>query len=136
MISKFLSPAEWQGSIGKLILRLAFGGSMLFSHGIPKLQAWSEKSATFPDPIGVGNEVSFALIIFAEAFCAGLVVLGGLTRFALIPLIISMATAFFVIHGVDPFNVKELSFLYLTAFTALFFIGPGRLSVDSLIARQ
>jgi putative oxidoreductase len=136
MISRFLSPDEWQGFIGKLALRLAFGGSMLFFHGIPKLQAWSEKSATFPDPMGIGNEASMALTIFAEAFCAALVVLGGLTRFALIPLIIAMGTAFFVIHGSDPYNVKELAFLYLAAFTAMFFIGPGRLSVDSLIGRK
>lgn len=136
MIARVLSPDEWQGAIGKLILRLAFGGSILFAHGIPKLQAWSEKAATFPDPIGLGNEFSFGLTIFAEAFCAALVVLGGLTRFALIPLIIVMATAFLVIHGSDPYNVKELAFLYLMAFTAMFLIGPGRLSVDSIISRK
>lgn len=136
MMNRFLGPDEWHGAIGKLVLRLVFGGSMLFSHGIPKLQAWSEKAASFPDPIGVGNEASFALTIFAEAFCAGLVVLGGLTRFALIPLIIAMATAFFLIHGADPFNVKELSFLYMGAFITMFFIGAGRLSIDSLIARK
>ena len=136
MMNRILSPDEWHGAIGKLVLRLAFGGSMLFAHGIPKLQAWSEKASSFPDPIGVGSEASFALTIFAEAFCAALVVLGGLTRFALIPLIIAMATAFFVVHGADPFNVKELAFLYLGAYIAMFFIGAGRLSIDSLIGRK
>ena len=135
MLKRLLSAEEFWGDLGKLALRIVFAGTMLFVHGIPKLQAWSEKAETFPDPLGVGNKVSYALVIFAEAFAAGLVLLGGLTRLALVPLIFNMGVAFFVIHGPDPFAVKELAFLYLAAYTALFFVGPGRVSLDALMNR-
>lgn len=135
MLKKLLSSGEWFGDLGKLALRIVFGGGMLFFHGLPKLQSWSEKAATFPDPLGVGHEASLGLVIFAEAFAAALVLLGALTRLALIPLIINMAVVFLVIQGADPYSVRELGFLYLTAYIALFFVGPGRISVDAIISK-
>ncbi len=136
MIAKFLGSGEWFGDLGKLVLRLAFGGSMLFAHGIPKLQSWSEHSAAFPDPFGVGSQVSMGLAISAELFAAGLVMIGALTRLSLIPLMVTMAVAFFWAHGADPWKIKELAFLYMAAFGALFFVGPGRISVDAVLNKS
>lgn len=134
MFAKLLNSGEWYGSLGKLALRLAFGGTLLFAHGIPKLQAWSEKSVTFPDPLGFGSPASMGLAISAEVFAAALLVAGLLTRLALVPLIITMGMAFFVIHAADAWAVKEMAFLYLAAFVALLFVGPGRFSVDALLS--
>lgn len=136
MMSKLMSSGEWMGDLGKLGLRLGLAGTMLIAHGLPKIQAWNEKSAVFPDPMGLGSPTSMGLAIAAETFAAGLVVIGALTRLSLIPLIITMATAFFVIHGSDPWQQKELAFIYLVGFSALFFVGPGRLSVDSLLLKK
>lgn len=133
MLDKLLSPGEWFGDLGKLALRVALGGSMLFAHGIPKIQGWAEKSSVFPDPFGIGNAPSMALAISAEAFAASLLILGALTRLSLLPLIVTMAVAFFVIHGADPYSQKELSFIYLAGFTGLFFVGPGRISLDAVL---
>lgn len=90
---------------------------------------------SFQDPFGVGGTISLGLAIFAEVFCAILVVLGLWTRLALIPLIATMAVAFFIIHSGDPFIKKELSLLYLIGFSALFAGGPGLYSVDAKIRR-
>lgn len=113
-----------------LLLRVTFGGTMLFAHGLPKLMAYADKADSFPDPIGLGGPLSLALVIFAEFFCSIAVLLGLLTRLALVPLIFNMAVAVFVIHGADPFNVKELAFVYLVVYAALFLNGPGRFSLD------
>ncbi len=136
MMAKLMSSGEWMGDLGKLGLRLALGGTMLIAHGLPKIQVWAEKSPVFPDPFGLGSSTSMALAIAAETFAAGLVVIGALTRLSLIPLIITMAVAFFVIHAADPWQQKELAFVYLAGFSALFFIGAGRLSVDSLLLKK
>jgi putative oxidoreductase len=116
--------------IGLLVFRVVFGGLMLIQHGYSKLTGFSEKAAAFPDPIGVGSEVSLAMAVSAEFFCAALVVVGLATRIAAIPLIITMAVAAFYIHGADPLADKELALLYGTAFLTLFLSGPGRLSLD------
>ena len=122
-------------SVSLLILRLFFGGVMLFAHGWPKLAAINERISTFPDPLGVGSPLSYSLAVFAEVGCAILVMVGLMTRFALVPLIITMAVAFFVVHGADPFAKKELAFMYLAAYVAMLLPGPGLFSLDARIAR-
>ena len=119
--------------IGLLLLRVGAGAVMLVEHGLPKLEAFSEKSAKFPDPFGVGNEQSLMLVIFAEVFCAIGVVLGLATRLVVVPLLITMAVAFFIIHGADPFQKKELALLYAIPFITLLFTGAGALSMDQFI---
>ena len=95
-----------------LFLRLFIGGMML-SHGWAKLASFSTLSATFPDPLGVGSTLSLLLILFAEVGCSCLLIFGLMTRLAALPLMFGMLMAFFVIHGADPFAVRELPLLYL-----------------------
>lgn len=122
--------------VALLGLRLVCGLTMLFAHGMVKLQGYSERAATFSDPLGLGSEVSLMLAVFAEVFCSILLVLGALTRLSVLPLIVTMAVAFFIHHGADPWRQRELSFLYLAAFSAIFLLGPGRFSVDGMLLKS
>jgi putative oxidoreductase len=118
--------------IGLLILRLATGGTMLLAHGLGKLTSYSGMAATFPDPLGLGSNVTLILAIFAEVVCSALIVAGFLTRLATLPLLATMAAAFFVVHAGDAWNVRELSYLYGMALLTLAFTGPGSLSLDGV----
>ena len=100
MKSKFLSTSPLSLDFGLLLLRLVSGGIIL-THGFPKLQKIISGTLQFGDPVGLGQEISLYLSTFAEVLCALFVVLGLLTRIALIPLIINMAVAFFIQHRVD-----------------------------------
>jgi putative oxidoreductase len=126
----------WLGALGLLVLRLAFGGTMLLVHGLDKVMRYGDMAPKFFDPFGLGGHFSLALVIFAEVACALAVVLGLLTRLAVIPLIVEMAMAFFMVHGKDSFQVKELALLYLAAFVVLLLTGPGPLSADRFIWRR
>jgi putative oxidoreductase len=126
-------------SMGLLLFRLAFGGFMLIGHGWPKLAAFSSKADSFPDPLGIGPELSMAGAVFCEAACSALVLLGLATRAAVLPLMFTMAVAAFAIHGGGPLflpaeGAKEPALLYLFAFALLLFTGPGRYSVDRAIS--
>ena len=122
-------------AIGLLALRVCFGGVMAYQHGWSKLMGYSAMAESFPDPLGVGHKVSLGLVVGAEFFCALLLVGGLLTRLAVIPLVINMAVAFFMIHGGDPLEKKELALLYLIPYVTIFFCGPGAISIDGLIGR-
>jgi putative oxidoreductase len=115
--------------IGLLFLRIAFSGMML-THGIPKLMKLVEGNLGFGDPIGIGAVPSFILTVIAEAICPLLVIIGYKTRFASIPIIITMGVAAFIVHGTDPMGTKEKALLYLFAFIAIVLLGPGKHSVD------
>lgn len=128
-MKKFLIYLPLSLDFGLLILR-AGTALALITHGWPKLQNFGERAARFADPYGLGSEISLGLAVFAEFFCSIFLLLGLYARLALVPLIVTMATIVFVVHGNDPFGKKEMAVLYLVAFAALFFTGPGKYSVD------
>jgi putative oxidoreductase len=119
--------------IGLLILRVGVAAFMFFSHGWPKLMKYSYLASKFPDPIGLGSQLSLTMAIFAEAFCALLVMLGLVTRLAVIPLAFTMLVAALVVHSADPWSKKEFALLYFIPFVALFFTGPGMFSLDAFL---
>lgn len=121
--------------LGLLTLRI-LSGSVLLTHGYPKLQKILQGNLQFGDPIGIGQVPSLYLATFAEFFCAILVIIGLYTRLSLIPLMINMATAFFIVHSADDFGIKELSLLFLGMFVVLFLTGPGKYSIDNKLDKQ
>lgn len=138
IVKEFIFPEYSQQkalSILLLVARIAFG-SMFLSHGIAKWMALEDLSFTFPDPLGIGTTLSITLVLFAEVVCSVGVIFGALYRLCLIPMIVTMCVAFFVIHSGDAFAVKELSLMYLVLFVLMFFAGPGRYSIDVMIRRM
>lgn len=118
-----------------LLLIRVLAGSFMLTHGFPKFQMlFSGQEIMFPDPIGLGSQVSFMLIVFAEFFCSIFIIVGFGTRFSAIPLSISMFVAGFMVHAKDPFATKELALIYLAIFIGFIFTGGGKYSVDYLIA--
>ncbi|MCR9203799.1 MAG: DoxX family protein [Halobacteriovoraceae bacterium] len=119
-----------------LVARLTFGATMFIAHGLPKLMSFSQKMNVFPDPLGVGSSLSLGLTIFAEVICAGLVAFGVFTRFVSIPLGITMLVAMLLVHGGDPWQKKEMAFLYLCGYIITGLLGSGRFSLDFLIRKK
>lgn len=122
--------------IGLLILRLGFAGILVLSHGLPKLQKFSQYAGVFPDPLHVGSKFSLILAIFGELICGALVTAGLATRIACVPVVITMLVAFGVVHAADPWVKKEMALLYAIPFITLMLTGPGRLSLDALIGAK
>lgn len=121
---------------GLLLVRILAGGMML-THGLPKIdRLFGEGPVKFADPFGLGPEISLVLVIFAEVACSILVIIGFKTRWATIPLMITMLVAAFYAHAADPFGKKELSLLFFTLFLSILISGGGNYSVDVGIGRK
>jgi putative oxidoreductase len=117
-----------------LVLRLSLGVLMMY-HGYQKLMHFSEMQQKFMNFLGMGPTMSLALLIFAEFFCSMFLILGLFTRLAAIPLIIATCVMVFKAHGGDVFGDGETAALYLSGYLVLLFVGPGRVSVDSMIGK-
>lgn len=115
-----------------LLLRLAFGASMIIGHGWPKfLRLTGGEEIRFMDFMGLGPEISLGLAVFAELICAALLILGLFTRLAAAPLVFTMLVAIFKAHWGDPFSDIEGALLYLVPFICLMIAGGGQYALDS-----
>lgn len=136
-ILNFLFPSKEQDvkiASSLLTARVIFA-LLLASHGLQKLQDFEMMADSFPDPLGIGSHISLALAIFGELFCSIAAVFGFLTRLALIPMAFTMTVAFFVTHG-GSVAEGELALVYLIVFVLLTFAGPGKYSIDGLLAKK
>ncbi len=134
-------PSSLLVSAGLLVLRVASGAMIAVGHGLPKLKNFGQLADGFPDPLGMGSRLSLLSTVGAEFFCGLALVLGLATRLVSLPLAFAMGVAAFVVHGSDPWffgegvgAAKELALLFLVPFLTLLITGPGRYSLDALIA--
>lgn len=98
----------------------------MLTHGVPKMGKLLAGDFEFPDPIGLGPELSLILATFAEFFCSILILIGFRTRIATIPLIITMLVALLVIHS-DEFILNNWQILlYLFSYGILLHLGGGK----------
>ncbi len=132
MKNKLLSYQSLNTDMASLLLRLIFGGLFIY-HGYTKLEAYDQILPNFKDLIGIGSNLSFNLVIFAELICGLLVTIGLATRLAVIPIFIAMVVAYFIALSEAAFNVKELALLFLALSFVIFILGSGKYSVDGMI---
>ena len=116
--------------IGLFLLRVSFSGMMILQHGWKKLVNFSSIAPKFPDPLAVGSQLSLALAVLGEVIFPVMIIVGLRTRLAAVPAAITMAVAAFLVHAGDPLKEREMALVYLFAFVAIAFLGPGRISWD------
>jgi putative oxidoreductase len=126
----------WKGgpSFGLLVLRLIVGAAFIL-HGWPKIQ----------NPMGWMGDSVPPILQLASAlaeFGGGIaLILGLLTPIVAGALAINMAVALFMVHipkghafvSQGPGGSFELPLVYLGVMVALFFVGPGRFSLDAAL---
>jgi putative oxidoreductase len=133
---KLLSTKYSAGAFNAAMLLLRLGlGILMMAHGYQKLTHFAEMQPKFMNFLGMGSSMSLALLVFAEFFCSLFLILGLFTRLAAIPLIIATCVMVFKAHNSDVFGDGETAALYLTGYLVLLFVGPGRISVDSMIGK-
>lgn len=117
-----------------LVLRIFFG-ILFLTHGLDKLMNFNVLSETYPSVLGFGSYMTLMVSIFSEFCCSLFLISGLLIRITVLPMIASMAVAFFDIHDAM-FPEGELALIYLIVFCILYVTGAGRYSLDYLIDRK
>lgn len=125
---------ETAKNIGLLWLRVLMGLAIA-THGYDKVfggvvHQLAEGLAGLGFPI----PVVFAWLASLSEFAGGLLIALGLgTRVAAVFVFVTMSVAVFIAHAKDPFQVKEMAFLFFTISGALIALGGGRFSLDALL---
>lgn len=123
--------SESLSDFGRLLLRVGVALPMSLRHGWPTLANWWKGEISYPDPLGLGESLTMLAMGSLEAVATLLIVVGILTRPAASMLAVGFSVAVLVVHGADDFGTKELPYMYMVAYWAIFWIGPGRYSADA-----
>lgn len=134
-MKQILNQQPLNTDLGILFLRLIFGGLFTW-HGIDALSHYNLYLSMSQSTIGLPASVEFNLVVFAQFICGILIMLGILTRLAVIPIFIIMSVAFLIAHKGQPFFQKELPFAYGLFCIAIFILGSGRYSIDNLLQKR
>lgn len=137
-MKKIINVHPTSSSIGVALLVARIGIALLMlTHGLPKLSMlFSGEPVQFPGMFGLSAEFSLGLTVFAEVFCSLLILAGIGTRLAVVPLIITMLVALFIIHVADPLAKQEPALHYLLVYVILLFAGSGKYSLDYMLQRK
>jgi putative oxidoreductase len=125
---------------GLLLLRVGFGGAFIWYHGWPKLaggpETWEQVGSAMGS-LGLGFAPTFwgFMGAMAETVGAALIVVGLLFRPAALVLAFMMFVAT-LNHHVTGQGTPAHSFKNIWVFAGLVAIGPGRFSLDHLLARH
>lgn len=119
--------------LGLAVLRIGFGLSLAFGHGLGKVPV-SEGFIAGTAKMGFPMPALFAWAAALSEFVGGLfVALGFATKPSAVFITITMLVAAFIRHAEDPFGRKEKAIIY--ALIAFYFIfkGAGKYSLDNII---
>jgi len=121
---------EKSPDIGLLLARLTIGLTMALTHGWGKIPP-SDGLVAGVTGMGFPLPGFFAWAASLSEFAGGILIAVGLcTRPAAFFMAFTMGVAFFVVHSADPFQTKELAFLYMNFAVLFMFTGAGRYSLD------
>lgn len=133
---RFLRSPGGNLDLGLLVVRVGFGLSLAFNHGLGKLlnlSGFIDNVARlgFPAPWLLAP-----LAAFSEFFGGLLLALGLFSRVAAVSIVVTMISAAFFVHAGDPFNKRELALAFAVAALAVLLSGPGRYSLDRRFFRK
>ncbi len=130
-------------NLARLFMRL-FVGIMLMQFGIRHLVNFTVMRDTFPAVLGMGHEASLICMIIIELLCSLFIMVGFLTRIAIIPPIVAMLIAeYHILHdmlpdtsiyAIDSIQPGYLPLMFIGIFLFLMLSGPGKISVDYCIS--
>ena len=120
--------------LGKLVLRLAVGGLILF-HGVAKVMSGPAMIAGLVTKAGLPQPVAY-LVYVGEVLAPLMLILGVWTRLAALVIVVNMLVALWLVHlhqvfTLDPHTggwALELQGMYLFGALAIVLLGAGRFS--------
>jgi putative oxidoreductase len=127
---------------GLLLLRVGAGLILFLRHGWEKVSLLTLINPKFPDPLHIGHNTTWVLAMLSDGICSLLIILGVGTRWLSLYCFFNIFIAWALVHhftflGKSPgADHGELIALYLVAFAALMVAGPGRYSIDALVAEK
>ena len=125
-----------------LVLRVGTGLTLFLRHGWEKLAKLTLHDPGGPDPLHIGTTPTWIIQLLSDVVFSLLIALGVGTRWLAAFCFANIFVAFALVHhfvftGKSPdADHGELIVQYLIALAALIIGGPGRYSIDGMLAEK
>ncbi|GGP24402.1 DoxX family protein [Silvimonas amylolytica] len=133
--SSYFASSRSSVNAGLLFLRISASLLLLAVHGWPKFAHYTAQLQEIEDPFSLGRQFSLWFALFVEVICPPAIMLGVLTRLAVLPVVILLLVAMLAVHPDWSLAQGQFGWLLLIAFGSLLIAGPGDWSVDARCGR-
>lgn len=133
------SAGHTYSNLSRLFLRL-FTGVMFMQVGIRQILHFNELVPSFDGFMGLSPEASVTMLVVLELLCATCIMIGLMTRFAVIPPLVMMCCAEHALLSAEAGAEQFFSFqpgyplMFIGIFVYMLLAGPGKISLDYIIA--
>jgi putative oxidoreductase len=119
-----------------LLFRVIVSLELMAVHGFKKIGVGVNIAEIVPNPLHLSDAFNNWFAIVANLISPVFIMLGLLTRLAILPILAVTLTGYFVLHWNDALLVKDVPFIYSVVFMLICVLGPGKYSFDYLINRK
>ncbi|HLP64691.1 DoxX family protein [Flavobacterium sp.] len=130
LLSMQTNPGNTLSHLALLFFRIAIASELVVAHGFKKIGIGVAVAETVPNPLGLPEALNQAFAIGTNVGMPLFIVLGLLTRIAVLPVLAITLTGYFIVHFNDPILVKDIPFMYSVSFLLIAFTGAGKYSLD------
>ena len=134
------SAGHTYSNLSRLFLRL-FTGIMFLQLCIRQMLSFEQIVPTFQGFLGMSPEMSMTVLVALELLCAVCIMLGLLTRLAvLFPMALMLVAENIIMSSPDSITNQLFNFqpgypvMFIGIFVFLLLAGPGKISLDYIIA--
>ena len=134
------SAGHTYSNLSRLFLRL-FTGIMFLQLCIRQMLSFEQIVPTFQGFLGMSPEMSMTVLVVLELLCAVCIMLGLLTRLAvLFPMALMLVAEDIIMSSPDSITNQLFNFqpgypvMFIGIFVFLLLAGPGKISLDYIIA--
>ena len=113
-----------------LVFRVLLMLELFRVHGLKKFRVQNGEKEHVPNPLGLPDKLNDLVATFSDTLVPFLVAFGAGTRLFLLPSIGVTAIGYFIVHGKDSIEVRDVPYMYTLAMLFLWVIGPGTYSID------
>jgi len=117
------------------VFRIALSLELIVAHGLKKLGVGVAEAEQVPNPLQLPEAFNSLFADAANLVFPVFVIFGLFTRIAILPILAVTLTGYFILHWNDALLIKDTPFMYSLCYLFLFFVGPGKYSIDQYLRK-
>lgn len=128
------SPSPTLFNTTMLFFRGFLAVEMMLVHGLKKIGAAGGQPEIVPNPLHLPETFNHWFATAANLVFPLFVIIGLSTRLAILLIVAVPLTGYFIVHSHDPLPERDVPFMYSISYLLVLFLGPGKYSIDYLLA--